>query len=149
MLLLVVLLPGFASRVGAGGECDPEFVHASVSADTILVEHRNTLKNCCLDLTVNLTVEDGAVEFREGDVGSECDCICCFDHRYEAHGIPPGHHVVRVWVDDRLAGEVEVDVEGQGKAGALGESVQGNCVPAAVDPPARQESWGRVRSGFR
>jgi hypothetical protein len=146
---MMLLLPVLASRAGAGGNCDPEFVLASASADTIFVEHGNALKNCCLELTVGLTVDAWIVDFREGDVGPECDCVCCFEHGYEGHDFAPGRYLVRVWVGDRLAGEVGVDVEGPGGTGALGEVLQGECLTAVVEPLRRWESWGGVRLGFR
>lgn len=148
-LRISVLLLGIGFRAGGASDCSPEVVFVIASADTIAIDHRNTTKSCCLELTVDLVVQDLTVDFREGDAGPQCRCYCCFEHRYQAAGFPAGHYLVRVWVGDRLAGEAEVDVEGPGQAGALGEVVQGDCLPISDEPLPSLQSWGRVRLGFR
>ena len=136
-------------------ECVPEEILATSNADTIFVEHLNVWVNCCLELSVAVDVQEFVVNFYEGDLGPPCDCLCCFNLHYDAHGFAAGHYVVRVWNEDGsfLHGETEVDVEGPGGTPIVGGVDRGECLNAAAvrDPEPSEVSltWGEVRAIYR
>jgi hypothetical protein len=152
-LALSVLLAPIAYAQPGEPCTEPDEVHFTASADTIQVVHLNAMKNCCTELTVDVSSEDFVVDFVEGEAGEFCTCMCCFHHRYAAHGFEPGHYAVRVWFMDHLVAEGEVDVQGIAGGLAMSTVEKGRCLQlSGVDdgPPAnRVTSWGRLRTHFR
>jgi hypothetical protein len=152
-LLLALLAVLFVTTAyGSQDECVPEEVVATSSADTIFVQHLNAYANCCLELEIAVGVTEFIVDFYETDVGEDCDCMCCFNLRYDASGFAAGHYTVRVWNENGsiLHGETEVDVEGSGEFPLVGRILSGDCLdPAAVEPPETSITWGEVRAIYR
>jgi hypothetical protein len=149
--ILLVLCSAASVALAQPVECTPELILASSIADTIFVDHINATKNCCTTLTIDVAVEGFVVDFVEGDAGDWCTCMCCFNLAYEAHGFAAGHYTVRVWYNDLMVGETEVDVEGTEGALAVGSVAKGSCLePGTVEgPETRIASWGRIRTHYR
>lgn len=150
--LLTVLLVAAISVVSNGQDsCSPVQIVATSNADTIFVTHMNAYTNCCIELEVEVGVEDNVVNFYEADVGPPCDCICCFNLRFDANGFAAGRHIVRVWTGTHLIGETEVEVEGTGGVPVIGLVSSGACLgdPGGQQPQQSSITWGKVKTIYR
>ena len=150
-LLLVpplLLAIGVPCAAPADGFCGSDEIAISARADTVSVEHANSLMNCCKVLSVRVEAADSVISFYESDSGDPCRCMCCFDYGYLAAGFPAGHYNVFVYdaTGSRLFGEGVVDVEGAGGAPRLVGLDEGFCMsPQEADA----KRWGEIRLLFR
>lgn len=142
-----VVTVGYTQPMGC---IHPDVIIVASRADTIFVDHLNATRNCCSTMTVDVAAEDFVVDFVEGETGEFCNCICCFNLDYEAHGFATGHYVVRVWFQGELVGEAEVDVEGPEGAVFVGTIAKGECLTLATveEGLVQATTWGRLRTGF-
>ncbi len=152
-LLIVPLVLLLANAANGQHSCAPVQIIATSNADTIFVQHVNAYTNCCIELVVELGVEEFDVNFYESDVGPPCNCLCCFNLRFDANGFAAGHYVVRVWDGSGtyLIGESEVDVDGPGGAPVLGVVNSGECrdPEPVLEPQEVSVTWGKVKTVYR
>ncbi len=150
-LLLIppsLLAIGLPCTGWADGFCGSDEIAIYARADTVFVEHANSLMNCCKALSIRVTADGSVICFYESDQGQPCRCMCCFDYRYLAAGFPAGRYDVFVYdaTGSRLFGEGSVDVEGPGGEPHLVGLDEGACANAQ-DADAKR--WGEVRLLFR
>ncbi len=142
----LVILPT-SSR--AGGDCGPDTIRVTSHEDTVFVSHLHARKQQCLHLTVSTgyNVTDHLITFTEDDDGRPCPDFCCYNHLYSAAGFLAGHYLVQVYeAGSILYGAGEVDVTGSVDDPHMISIDQGQCL---IPDPARETTWGLVRSLYR
>lgn len=88
-------------------------VEIAACAGKLTVKHLAARVNCCLELAVEMTEDDGRIVLTEVDAGEPCLCTCTTDIMIGVDGLAPGRYLVDlVDVTGTLAGSAVVDVAG-------------------------------------
>ncbi len=158
LLLLSCLLMALPGAAQPHWCWDADEVIVSVRSDTVQIDHRAALLNCCPDpITFDIHVGDATI-FVEEHSESPCDCECCYDLSVSFDDVPPGPwNLTFRWFDTEIWDWTEryfqfvVPDLGQPLSPYIAEQFSDDCVVPTEIPETfvPVSTWSRIKGLYR
>jgi len=146
----VVALALLLSVPAGAQQCD-EQVTFETGPGTIQVSHRQSMYNCCCEISFDVATEGYAIDITEYEelIAGGCDCLCCFDLEVQVSGLAPGIYTVRIVKNSEYGGEEVVGEWSVSVTGASDPAVRTAYVPCAASGADDETTWGVIKALYR